>query len=80
MPPASALLRARASERWQQQSGKTDNGESAHAALRPVQRRQKNGKTDDGGSAHAALPADALTRTYVVYRGGREELLVAVPG
>ena len=38
------------------------------------------GKTDDGESAHAALPADALTRTYVVYRESREEPLMAVPG
>ena len=38
------------------------------------------GKTDDGGSAHATLPADTLTRTYVVYRESREEPLAAVPG
>ena len=45
-----------------------------------VRRRQQSGKTDDDGSAHAALPADALTRTYVVYRESREEPLMAVPG
>ena len=36
--------------------------------------------TDDGGSAHAALPADTLTRTFVIYRESREEPLIAVPG